>query len=227
MAAQRGAPAVQADAGIDQVSPERAPLDGLPDTSPQTYRRWAWPGLCAVLALLSGSVWLAGRSGDWAWQPIGWPGQAGLLWSAPLAPESGVQWVAGALALLVLAVLGQVLDAGPRAALAALLAWPLGTAGLGLWPAITSHAGMSGQLCGLWAVLGVHAVARAAVRPWGLAMLAMLAAKLLTDQAWWHPVGYDPAWGDNLHYAAHLSGALAGLASAWAVQAAASRNGHR
>ena len=35
------------------------------------------PSLVAVLALLSGSVWLAGRSGDWAWQrpelaPGGW-----------------------------------------------------------------------------------------------------------------------------------------------------------
>ena len=47
-------------------------------------------------------------------------------------------------------------------------------------------------------------------KPWSFALLAGLGLKLLTEQAWIHPVVYSPDWGFNVVVAAHLSGALAG-----------------
>jgi hypothetical protein len=34
--------------------------------------------------------------------------------------------------------------------------------------------------------------------------------KLIAERAWSQPVAFDPSWGSNVVYAAHLTGALAG-----------------
>ena len=191
------------------------------NTPPGTVDTRAWAGLCAALAAASGAVWKADQADVWVWNAQAGPTQAWRLWTAALAPDSGTALAAAVIALLVLAVLGAWLGAGGRAVASVLLAWPLGTEALALWPAITTHGGLSGLACSMWAVLGVHATRQGGTRHIGAVLMVMLAAKLLTDQAWLRPIGYDPDWGENLHYAAHLSGALAGTVCALVLRAGA------
>jgi membrane associated rhomboid family serine protease len=194
-----------------------APDGSIPRSAPAGAGDRSWPYFCAVLAIVSGAVGSTGRSAAWAWHPVEWPQQAWLLWSAALAPASSLHWGVSVVALLVLAVLGMSLGAGRPAVGAVLLAWPLGTAALALWPEVSAHAGLSGLACTMWAVLGVQAARTPATRPSGVALLAMLGFKLLTDEAWIRPIGYDPDWGMNVLYAAHLGGAVAGAACALLV----------
>ncbi len=182
-----------------------------------------WAGLCAALALACALAWVADPAHNWAWQPVPWPQQIPLLRSAALAQADGVQMAASVIALVVLALLGLWLEAGARAAAAVLLAWPLGMAALAFWPSITSYSGLSGLACSMWAILGVHASLHSRMRWQGVALLTMLAAKLLADQAWSRPLGYDPNWGTNVLYAAHLSGALTGAGCAVVLRWGASK----
>lgn len=167
----------------------------------------AWWTLCAALALGSVLVWRLDLTAALAWQPAAWPTRPWLFWTGSLAHASGILLLANIVALAVLGVLGTALGAGRRASRAVLLAWPLGNLALLVWPSVTAYAGLSGLQCAMLAVLGLHAAAR----PVGWLLLAFLLALLMLEQAWQQPTGYDPNWGFNVVYAAHLSGALAGL----------------
>lgn len=187
--------------------------------APQPARRVSpgWTGLCGVLAGASAVVWWSGASTALAWRAAQWRTDPWMLWSASLAHLSGLHLTGNLLALFVLAVLGSHLRADRRAIWAVLLAWPLGTLALGLWPQIGGYSGLSGLLCAMLAVLWFHASVGAAgpLASWALAFA--LAFKLLSERAWSQPVAYDPHWGFNVVVAAHLAGALSGVVCAAAV----------
>ena len=170
----------------------------------------AWPGLCGVLGLTSIAAWYWGSAPNLAWQAALWPQRPWTLWSAGLVHLSGAHLLANLLALGVLAVLGACLHAGRAATLALLLAWPLGTLALLWWPQITAYSGMSGLLNAMAAVLWAHTALRGDTKPVSFVIFAALALKLASEHAWSQPIAFDPNWGFNVVYAAHLAGAMAG-----------------
>jgi hypothetical protein len=96
------------------------------------------------------------------------------------------------------------------ATLAWLVAWPLGTLGLLLWPGITAYSGLSGPIHAGVGVLWSWCAMNSGAKPWSFMLFCALALKLLTEQAWAHPVVYSPDWGFNVVVAAHLASALCG-----------------
>jgi hypothetical protein len=167
----------------------------------------AWLALCTALALVSILVWMLDLATLLAWQPAAWPARPWLFWTGSLAHASGSLLSSSLAGLAVLAILGASLGAGRAACQAVLLAWPLGNLALLVWPSVTAYQGLAGLQCSMLAVLGLHTIAR----PAGWVLLALLVALLMGQQAWQNPIGYDPNWGFNVVYAAHLGGALAGL----------------
>lgn len=170
----------------------------------------AWPGLCVALGLSSVLVWVIGGSGRLAWRAASWQDAPWLLWTASLAHLSGPHLLANLAGLLVLGVLGAFLQARAGAVLALLLAWPLGTLALLWWPQISAYSGMSGLLNAMVAVLWAHCVLGSGSKPASFLILAALLLKLHGEHAWSRPIAFDPHWGFNVVYAAHLAGALAG-----------------
>ena len=177
----------------------------------------AWLGLCSALALASvvaatraNAVWLVWHASAWTHHP--W-----MLWTASLVHLSQLQLLMNLGALLVLAILGSFLQARWPATLAVLLAWPLGTLALIWWPQVHYAIGLSGLLMTMLSVLAVHAW-REGSRPAALLLFVLIAIRLAAEQAWAHPLAFDPIWGSNVVNAAHLTGALAGAATALLVR---------
>lgn len=177
-------------------------------------RTMAWPGLCLALGVGSLYAWSGGRQFLLVWHADGWAHHPWQLWTASLAHLSSAHLLINLAALLAMAVLGVFLQVGRNAVFACLLAWPLGTLALSFWSDIGYYSGMSGLLMAMLAVLAVFASAQAGTRGTGVFLLIVLGFKLLTEHAWTQPLAFDPRWGFNVVYAAHLTGALAGGASA-------------
>jgi rhomboid family GlyGly-CTERM serine protease len=170
-----------------------------------------------MLGLASAAVWLAGGwatgepgSGLLIWDALEWPQRPWTLWTASFVHLSGGHLLANLLALTALAVLGWSLRAGTAATVALLLAWPLGTLSLLLWPAVKQYSGLSGLVHAAVAVLWAHAALDEESKPLSFILFAALGLKLLTEHAWSLPLAFDVDWGFNVVYAAHLGGALAG-----------------
>lgn len=189
----------------------------------------AWLGVCGLLAAGAAAVaWLWGvveptralSVHPLAWEAARWLARPWTLWTAAWVHTSGGSLGGNLLALAALAVLGAALGAGRAAARALLVAWPLATAGLLLWPEVTSYGGLGGTIHAAAAVLGVHMLRHPAFKAVSPLMFAALALKLLAEHAWTQPVAFDPSWGFNVVYAAHLSGAFSGaLCGAIAMRA--------
>jgi len=177
----------------------------------------AWAGLCSTLALASLVATTGTRPQMLVWHATAWPHHPWMLWTASLVHMSAAHWLVNLGALLVLAVLGLSLRAQWPATLAVLLAWPLGTLALMAWPQVGWYAGMSGLLTAMLAALCVHAW-RPGSRIASSVLLAALALKLLVEQAWSHPIAFEPSFGFNVVNAAHLTGAAAGTACAMLVR---------
>ena len=138
----------------------------------------AWLGICAMLG--AGSVAVAMASGfaipapgpaahPLAWNAIGWVLRPWTLWTAAWVHTSSGNLGGNLLALAALAVFGAAVGAGRRAALALLVAWPLGTLALLIWPQVRDYSGLGGAIHAAAMVLAA-AVAR---RP-GLKFLSPL-----------------------------------------------------
>lgn len=191
----------------------------------------AWPAACALLAggaaavgLLAGSTHDAAGSAL-AWNAVLWPLRPWTLWTSAFIHPAGATLLAGVLALAALAVLGTVLQAGRAAALALLLAWPLSTLALLLWPQVQAHMSLGGVLHAAAMVLWAHLVLHGLWRPLSYVLFAGMGLKLLSEQAWAHPVAFDPDWGFNAVHAAHLTGAAAGAVLGLALGALELRRG--
>ncbi len=184
----------------------------MPSRSTRSDPVWAWATACGALGLASAVVWVLGLSDALAWHADSWVRQPWRLWTAGLAHLSGAHLFGNLAALGVLAVLGSYLQAGPATVVAWLVSWPASTAALAMWPEVTGYSGLSGLLCAALGVLWSHAAAHPPTRPVSWVLLVSMVVKLLSEQAWLHPVGYDPNWGFNVVYAAHLAGFAAGAA---------------
>jgi rhomboid family GlyGly-CTERM serine protease len=153
------------------------------------------------------------------WYAAAWPQHPWMLWTASLVHLSFAHLLVNLGALLVLALLGVVVQARWPAMLSVLLAWPMGTLALAWWPQVGWYAGMSGLLTAMLAVLCVHAALQAGTRIVAAVLAVALLGKLLSEQAWSQPMAFEPLWGFNVVNAAHLTGALAGLACAMVLAA--------
>lgn len=180
----------------------------------------AWLAICGVLGL--GAAAAAATRGlvppfhdvgvePMAWQAGTWMRQPWTLWTAAWVHTSAGALAGNLLALAALAVAGAALGAGAIAALALALAWPLTTLALLVWPEVTSYAGLGGAIHAAAAVLGVHLMRRTTLQALATIMFGGMALKLLAERGWAQPVAFDPGWGVNLVYGAHLAGALVGV----------------
>ncbi len=181
----------------------------------------AWVGLCCALALASLVAYSSARSPMLVWHASAWMHHPWMLWTASLVHLSLAHELVNLGALLLLAILGVFLRAQWPATLAVLLAWPLSTLALAIWPQVSHYAGMSGLLMAMLAVLVVQAW-RPGYRLASYVLLATLVLKLMSEQAWSHPIVFEPVWGFNMVNAAHLTGALAGMGCAVLARAAGS-----
>jgi hypothetical protein len=157
----------------------------------------------------------------WVWQADLWWQSFWTVWTAPLVGITPFHSLSNLLGLVAVGVLGYAVDARPREALALLIAWPLATLGLLFWPALQWYAGLSGLIHAATAIVAWRALTQRGTRGMGALLAAGLFIKLLLERGWAIPVAFDASWGFNVVYAAHLSGAAAGLAAAIAADGGA------
>lgn len=177
----------------------------------------SWSRACALLGLASLAVWMLDLSDVLAWQAQGFVRRPWQAWTASLAHVSGAHFIGNLGALAVLAVLGRFIEAGRAAVRALLISWPLSTLTLLAWPEVQGYRGLSGLLCAMLAILWVHAARRPGMGAVSWVLLLSMAAKLLSERGWSQPVGYDPNWGFNVVYAAHLAGFAWGALCGWCI----------
>ena len=193
----------------------------------------AWLAVCGVLA--GGSVAVAWASAvvpamhpltvhPLAWDALDWPRSPWTLWTAAWVHTSAGSLVGNLLALVGLAVLGAALNVGAAAASALAVAWPLATLALLLWPDVTGYAGLGGPIHAAAAILGLQALQRAALKPLSFLLFGAMGLKLLAERGWSQPVAFDPSWGFNVVYAAHLTGTASGALCGWASTLLAQRS---
>ena len=187
----------------------------MPSDSSRLFPAWAWATACAAIGLASAAAWVLDLSGPLAWHSDNWTRQPWVLWTASLAHLSGPHLLGNLAALGVLAVLGTYLQAGQAAVSAWLVSWPLSTVALLCWPQVTGYSGLSGLLCSALGGLWSHAVWHRDTRAVSWVLLLAMGVKLLSERAWTDPIGYDPNWGFNVVYAAHLAGFVSGAACGW------------
>jgi hypothetical protein len=178
----------------------------------------AWFAVCALIA--GGSLLAAAFPGGQemagaqlhllAWDPAHWTARPWTLWTAAWVSSSDGSLGANLLAFVILSVLGATLGAGRAAAVALLVAWPAGTLGLLLWPQVTHYAGLGEPVHAAAMVLAASLAGRGALKPLAPLAVAAMGLKLIAERAWLQPVAFDPSWGSNVVYAAHLTGAVAG-----------------
>jgi rhomboid family GlyGly-CTERM serine protease len=177
----------------------------------------AWAGAC-----LSASVqhhWLHRQ--PWLWQASAWQQWPWTPWTAPLVGLTPFHTFGNVLALAAVGVLGHTLGARPRETLTLLIAWPLSTLGLLLWPEVGWYAGLSGVIHAAATIVAWRALTQRNARGIGALLAAGLLVKLLLERGWAAPIAFDSNWGFNVVYAAHLSGAAIGLIAAAVMDGAA------
>ena len=144
---------------------------------------------------------------------------AAVLLTAPLMqlalPQAAAQW----LALGALAMLGASVDAGRADSQALLLSVPLGTLMLALFPQVPAFWGLSGVVHAGAAVLALRALGAPTTRWLGLWLAGGLMVKLALEHACEVPFAFDAGWAHNVVFAAHLTGAAAGLMAALMLNA--------
>jgi len=184
----------------------------------------AWLSICALLGGGSAAVaWTSGvvapardlSAHPLAWNAVGWVLRPWTLWTAAWVHTSAGSLAGNLLAVALLAVLGAALGAGRRASIALLIAWPVSTLALLLWPQVANYGGLGGPIHAAAMVLAALVARRPALKPVAPLLVAGMALKLLAERAWVQPVAFDPSWGFNVVYAAHLTGAVAGAACGW------------
>lgn len=186
----------------------------------------AWLAICGVLG--AGAAVTAAVRGlvppfhdvavePLAWQAGAWSRHPWTLWTSAWVHTSAGALAGNLLALAALAVAGTALGAGGLAALALALAWPLTALALLAWPEVSSYAGLEGAIHAAAAVLGVHVMRRTSLQALATILFGGMALKLIAERGWAQPVAFDPGWGVNVVYGAHLAGTLLGVWCAAAV----------
>lgn len=166
-----------------------------------------------TLSALAGWVLPAAWHDTLDWQPgRAWP-EAWRSFSAVAVHYSGLHLTANLAGTLAVAALGQAARLPLRCSLAWAAAWPLTQLGLWAQPALLHYGGLSGVLHAGVAVAGLRLAWRATGlrRVIGYALLAGLAAKVLSETPWGPPLRQVDGWDIAIAPAAHASGAIAGL----------------
>lgn len=148
----------------------------------------------------------------WIWQAGETLNAPWTLWSGSLVGITPFHTFGNLLALLAVGVLGQSVNARLRDAVALLVAWPLTTLWLLRWSEVSWYAGLSGVIHAAVAIIFWRSIQQRSCFGIGLFLAAGLIFKLLLEHAWNTPIAFDFNWGFNVVYAAHLTGAIAGLA---------------
>jgi hypothetical protein len=157
----------------------------------------------------------------WIWQAGSWRQSLQTLWIAPLVGITPFHTFGNALTLAAVGVLGHAVGARSNETLALLIAWPLSTLGLLLWPAVGWYAGLSGVIHAAVAIVAWRALTQRGTRGIGTLLAAGLLIKLLLERGWAVPMAFDSNWGFNVARAAHLSGAVVGLIAAAVIDGVA------
>lgn len=177
----------------------------------------AWLVLCAVHGVASMLLWWAREPAVVAltWRADTWPAQPWTLWTSAWVHLSTPHLIGNQLALGALTAFGWMVQPRRSAALAWFLCWPLAQASLLLWPHIGYAVGLSGLLHAGAAVVAMHLVLGSLpipkARRWGVLLLAGLLVKMLLEQAWLRPVGWDEGSQVSVVLAAHLTGGVWGM----------------
>jgi rhomboid family GlyGly-CTERM serine protease len=180
--------------------------------------------LAALLgALACAGWWLPQAALDWQ------PGLAGTqpwrAFSAIAVHYSALHLAANLAGAVLVGALGWAGALPPRCALAWALAWPLTQFGLLLQPELAHYGGLSGVLHAGVAVAGLHLIwhARGRRRAIGIALLGVMAVKLIGESPWGAPLRHPVGWDIAVAPLAHASGAVAGLLVAALIEAWTSR----
>jgi rhomboid family GlyGly-CTERM serine protease len=164
--------------------------------------------LATAGALLAGT--LPSQTLDWqpalAWsQPWRW-------WSAAFVHWSALHLAANLAGVAVVAALGWAAAVPPRVAVAWAAAWPLTHLALLTQPALLHYGGLSGLLhagvacAAVWLLWSGRGMRRAI----GGAIAVGLAAKIVAEAPWAHPLLHPTGWDIAVAPLAHASGALSG-----------------
>lgn len=180
----------------------------------------AWALLAGVLAAGAAVVGALNVAPALDWQPDRWWREPWRLWTAAFVHLSPMHLVANLVATLLLGAIGGLAMLPARAAVAWCLAWPLTHLALLSMPELRHYGGLSGLLHGGVAIVAVHLVrhGRGREQAVGLLLLAALTAKVLSETPWRAAVQTSPSWDIPVAPIAHLTGAVAGLLCALAVQ---------
>jgi rhomboid family GlyGly-CTERM serine protease len=177
----------------------------------------AWALMCALLAVACMAIWLLPVDTQTAlhWRADRWLAQPWTLWTASLVHLSNTHLLLNLLALLCLAIIGWQAGCGRDEVVALLLAWPLSTGALLIWPQVQFYAGFSGLNHALALMIVAHA-AMAWVARQDLSVIAcllglLLLAKMLWERPWSEPLRADASFSFSVVQAAHLTGMLAAL----------------
>jgi rhomboid family GlyGly-CTERM serine protease len=172
-----------------------------------------WWSVAAALALGAlAALWVDTQRLDW---------QPGLAWAQPWRWWSGawVHWSLGHLGAnlagtALIAALGARARADRADAYAWFAAWPLTQLGLLLQPALLHYGGLSGVLHAGVVIAAIGLVQREVGlrRVVGSLILGGVALKVGLEQPWHGGLRQAPGWQVAIAPAAHLSGAVAGLA---------------
>jgi len=182
----------------------------------------AWAGLAGLLVLASLIVFVAGFDrGAIDWQPSLAAVEPWRAWSAALVHLSDLHLGANGLGAVLVGALGAVARVPGRIVAAWFLAWPLTQAGLLAEPALRHYGGLSGVLHAGVACVAVHLVAAGAERrrAIGVAILAILVVKVISESPGGPPLRRPPGWDIAVAPIAHASGLVAGFTLAVLAEA--------
>lgn len=190
------------------------------DLPPDSRAPWLWPAGAAGLALAA-LVAFGTDPGRLDWQPALAAAEPWRAWTAAFVHYSALHLAANVAGTLLVGALGVAAKLPVRSAIAWALAWPLGHAGLLLRPDLLHYGGLSGVLhAGVaCAAVGLVAQGRGRRRAIGVAMLAVLVAKVLGEAPWGEALRRTAGWDIAIAPLAHASGLIAGVAVAAAGEA--------
>jgi hypothetical protein len=178
----------------------------------------SWLLLCALHGVASMLLWWAGEGlvQTMTWRADGWLSQPWTLWTSAWVHLSTPQLIVNQIALGALTAFAWVIRPTLACTIAWFLAWPLTQASLMWWPQIGYAVGLSGPLHAGVMVLAMQLMLRRIAIPkaqrWGGLLALGVLAKLAIEQGWRFPVVWDSGNNMSVVQAAHLAGAIWGLA---------------
>lgn len=203
----------------------------LPNPYSATPRRTGVAGWWAMAFLLAlGAVLVrptdVGQHAVLEWQSSRVLDEPWRWWSAAWVHYSDMHLLGNLVGTLLVAALGWAGGLRRHAAVAWGLAWPLSHLALLLQPSLERYGGLSGVLhagVAVTAVLLVFEPSRMK-RGVGLALLAGLVGKLLSETPWAGPLRHVPGLDIAIAPFAHVTGAIAGAACATALHLLTARS---